>query len=88
MEDRLLRRRQVEEVTGMSRSSIYRLMQNGEFPRPVRVGPCCRQVEGEGHSYLAGVLHMAGYETGPPHPGLIVHGKCWGAAGTVRRSCL
>ena len=39
MKDRLLRRRQVEEVTGLSRSSIYRLMQDGEFPRPVRVGP-------------------------------------------------
>ena len=38
MHDRLLRRRRVEEVTGMSRSSIYRLMQNGEFPRPVKVG--------------------------------------------------
>ena len=39
MKDRLLRRRQVEEITSMSRSSIYRLMQEGEFPRPVRVGP-------------------------------------------------
>ena len=39
MKDRLLRRRQVEEITGLSRSSIYRLMQEGEFPRPVRVGP-------------------------------------------------
>ena len=39
MNDRLLRRRQVEEITGMSRSSIYRLMQDGEFPRPVKVGP-------------------------------------------------
>ena len=39
MHDRLLRRRQVEEITGMSRSSIYRLMQDGEFPRPVRIGP-------------------------------------------------
>ena len=38
MEDRLLRRRQVEEITGMSRSSIYRLMRNGEFPPRVRVG--------------------------------------------------
>ena len=37
--DRLLRRRQVEEVTGLTRSSIYRLMQTGQFPRPVRVGP-------------------------------------------------
>lgn len=39
MQERLLRRREVERITGMSRSSIYRLMQEGEFPRPVRVGP-------------------------------------------------
>ena len=39
MKDRLLRRRQVEEITSMSRSSIYRLMQEGEFPRPVKIGP-------------------------------------------------
>ena len=39
MHDRLLRRREVEEITGLSRSSIYRLMQEGEFPRPVKVGP-------------------------------------------------
>ena len=38
MSDRLLRRREVEEITGMGRSSIYRLMQAKEFPRPVRVG--------------------------------------------------
>ena len=39
MNDRLLRRREVEEITGMGRSSIYRLMHDGTFPRPVRVGP-------------------------------------------------
>ena len=39
MQDRLLRRREVEKITGMSRSSIYRLMHEDEFPRPVRVGP-------------------------------------------------
>ena len=38
MQDRLLRRREVERITGMSRASIYRLMQRGEFPRPVKVG--------------------------------------------------
>ena len=38
MYDRLLRRRQVEEITGLGRSSIYRLMPDGEFPRPVKVG--------------------------------------------------
>ncbi len=39
MHDRLLRRQQVEEIAGIKRSSIYRGMKNGEFPRPVRVGP-------------------------------------------------
>ena len=39
MGDRLLRRRQVEEITSMSRSAIYRAMQIGDFPRPVKVGP-------------------------------------------------
>ena len=37
MNDRLLRRREVEELTGLSRASIYRLMRRGRFPRPVRV---------------------------------------------------
>ena len=39
MQDRLMRRREVERITGMSRSSIYRLMRSGSFPLPVRVGP-------------------------------------------------
>ena len=37
--DRLLRRREVETITGLSRSTIYRLMQESDFPRPVRIGP-------------------------------------------------
>ena len=55
MDDRLLRRREVEKITGMSRSSIYRLMPDGEFPRPVKGRPCRRQVEGERHHGLGGV---------------------------------
>ena len=39
MQERLLRRREVEKITGVSRSSIYRLMQESDFPRPVRIGP-------------------------------------------------
>ncbi|MCY4550603.1 MAG: AlpA family transcriptional regulator [Defluviicoccus sp.] len=37
--DRLLRREEVEEQTGLSRSAIYRLMRAGEFPTPIRIGP-------------------------------------------------
>ena len=38
MHNRLLKRRQVEEITGIGRSSIYRLMKSGEFPQRVKVG--------------------------------------------------
>ena len=38
MDDRLRRRREVESITGLGRSSIYRLMQEGEFPQRVQVG--------------------------------------------------
>ncbi len=37
--ERLLGCREVEKITGMSRSSIYRLKREGKFPLPVRVGP-------------------------------------------------
>ena len=39
MEEQFLRRREVEKITGLSYSSIYRLMPKGQFPRQVRVGP-------------------------------------------------
>ncbi|TNC61832.1 helix-turn-helix transcriptional regulator [Rubellimicrobium roseum] len=37
MIEKHLNRREVEEIVGLSRASIYRLMERGEFPRPVRV---------------------------------------------------
>jgi prophage regulatory protein len=36
--DPLLRRRKVEEVTGLSCSTLYKRMAEGTFPRPVDVG--------------------------------------------------
>ena len=39
LQDRLLRRREVEKITGLSRSSIYRLMEISDLPRPVKIGP-------------------------------------------------
>ena len=35
---RFIRRHAVEDQTGLSRSTIYMLMQNGQFPKPVRIG--------------------------------------------------
>ncbi len=34
---RHMRRKAVEEATGLSRSTIYHLMSRGDFPRPVRL---------------------------------------------------
>ena len=38
IQDRLLRRGEVEQRCGLSTSSIYRLMRENVFPRPQRVG--------------------------------------------------
>lgn len=35
---RLIRRREVESRTGLSRSGIYGLMASKQFPRPVKLG--------------------------------------------------
>ncbi|KHA55293.1 DNA-binding protein [Aeromonas hydrophila] len=34
----LLKRRQVEAATSLSRSTIYDMMSKGQFPKPVRLG--------------------------------------------------
>ena len=53
-EDRLLRRREVEARTGLSRTSIYRLMREGRFPEPLKVGPkAVRWPESEIADWLA-----------------------------------
>ena len=35
---KLLRRKQVEEASGLSRSFIYQMMAEGRFPKPLKVG--------------------------------------------------
>ncbi|MBR9650600.1 helix-turn-helix transcriptional regulator [Thalassovita aquimarina] len=37
MNDRILRRQEVEGITGLSRSSIYRLLDCDRFPAPIRL---------------------------------------------------
>lgn len=37
-ESRLIRRAEVERITGLSRTTLYRLVQNSEFPAPVSIG--------------------------------------------------
>ena len=38
MQERILRRPDVESITGLSRSSIYAKMASGTFPKPVKLG--------------------------------------------------
>ena len=38
MAEKLLRRPEVEAVTGLSRSTLYDWMKRGEFPQPVKLG--------------------------------------------------
>lgn len=38
MPHKMLRRPAVEDAVGLSRSTIYEMMNRGEFPRPVRIG--------------------------------------------------
>jgi prophage regulatory protein len=38
MTEHHLRRPAVEATTGLSRSSIYAMMDAGDFPRPIRIG--------------------------------------------------
>lgn len=35
--DRILRRPEVEEITGFSRSSLYAAIADGHFPKPVKL---------------------------------------------------
>ncbi|WP_028725899.1 helix-turn-helix transcriptional regulator [Paracoccus zeaxanthinifaciens] len=37
MVERYYRRPAIEELTGLSRSTIYNLMQKGDFPKPVKL---------------------------------------------------
>ena len=37
MTDRILRRKDVEQLTGLSRSTIYRHVSAGTFPAPVKL---------------------------------------------------
>ena len=37
-DERFLRRKEVEALTGLSRATIYRMMAEGRFVRPYRIG--------------------------------------------------
>ena len=61
MDDRLLRRGEVESRVGLKRSSIYREMRAGRFPIPVKVGErAVRWPASEIEAWLAGRPRASG----------------------------
>ena len=38
-DERLLRVKEVASLIGVSRSTIYRMVEAGQFPQPIRIGP-------------------------------------------------
>ena len=64
---RMLRRTEVEALVGLSRSTIYELMRDGEFPLPLQVGKrAVRWHEREIAAWLAERPRATGWlEEGP-----------------------
>lgn len=53
LNDRYLTRSEVENLCGLSRSTIYRLMRQDQFPVPIKVGPrAVRWLSTEVEGYL------------------------------------
>ena len=53
--DHFLRREQVEERTGLARTTLYRKMREGSFPQPIQVGArAVRWPASEIEAWLAG----------------------------------
>ena len=56
----ILRRRQVEQRTGLSRSTLYQYSKDGSFPKPVPLGPrAVGWVETEVRGWIATRVQIA-----------------------------
>ena len=51
----LLTRQDVQRLCRISKTTLYRLLRSGQFPRPIRIGPrAVRWCAGELNRWLAG----------------------------------
>ncbi len=56
----ILRRPQVEARTGLPRSTIYDLVKNGSFPKPINLGPrSVGWIQAEIDSWIAGRMQQS-----------------------------
>lgn len=50
---RVIRLKEVIDTTGLARSTIYKLISEGGFPKPISLGDrCVGWVEGEVHEWI------------------------------------
>lgn len=53
MENRFIKLREVQQLTGLSRSSIYQFIQDGTFPKQIRTGKrAVAWIENEIHRWM------------------------------------
>ena len=63
MQTKLLTRPDIEALTGLKCSTIYRLMRRGEFPEPIRIGErAVRWPEAEIEAWIASRPRASGNE--------------------------
>ena len=61
--DRLLRRKEVEAMTGLCGSAIYQRLAKGEFPVPIKLGyKCVRWPASEVEAFVASFPRATGSE--------------------------
>lgn len=66
---RILRRAEVQARTGLSRSSIYRGVQEGSFPKPVGLGPrMVGWVDAEIQAWIDARIESRAPTAQPPRP--------------------
>ena len=54
-EDKLLRLRNVEEITGLQHSALYKLIAAGRFPLPIKIGRASRWKASEIQRWINGL---------------------------------
>lgn len=54
MTERILRRPEVQQLVGLSRSTLYDRIADGEFPRPIKLGGPGRRAVGWPESVVQG----------------------------------
>ncbi len=63
MSERIIRRPQVESLTGLSRSTIYRRMEEGSFPKSISIGGRLQGwIESDIQGWITKQIEAAGME--------------------------